>query len=112
MKPEDQITEIAAVMGWHPDPVWESVRTATHCVFKKGDELRTTKELPDWLNDLNAAHEMEKTLSQIQCFTYRDTIQSLILKEEAKCSEDFVFGATANQRAECFLKTLCKWRDE
>lgn len=60
----------------------------------------------DPLNDLNACHEMEKALTQDQCFYYRDELQKAVLKTTARCSEDFVFGATAIQRSTAFIAVM------
>ena len=68
-------------------------------------QLPTT--LPDYLNDLNAMHEAEKTLRNEQRFEF--------YKQLLKACEDSetvnTIHATAAQRAEAFLKTLGKWKE-
>lgn len=65
--------------------------------------------LPDYLNDLNAMHEAEKTLkdkSEIlhhtEQFIYRRHLVAI-------CGKGGAYVATAAQRAEAFLKTLDLW---
>jgi len=62
-------------------------------------------DLPDYCNDLNAMHEVEKVLGEVQSIKsceYDDWLQSTI-------EHDQKWRATARQRAEAFLKTLGKW---
>lgn len=74
------------------------------------------RELPDYLNDLNACREMEKVLSTIrppatqdnpnpksQIEQYRETLCIVTLMDGGPIS------ARAAQRAEAFLKTLNLW---
>jgi hypothetical protein len=63
--------------------------------------------LPDYLNDLNAIHELEKTLSPVlaEDYAFRLKTQDLI--------HDLCFfviaHTTAPQRCEAILKTFDKW---
>jgi hypothetical protein len=62
-----------------------------------------TRICPDYLNDLNAMHEAEKTLD------YNDL-------NDMEESVSFHFGvtpfhATAAERAEAFLRTIGKWEE-
>lgn len=66
-------------------------------------------EFPDYLNDLNAMHEAEKTLNPIQAAEYARILTSIAWQ-----SEQPVFApmaAKADQRAEAFLKTLNLWKE-
>jgi len=70
---------------------------------------RLFSEIPRFSTDLNAMHEAEKELTDEQYLEF-----SRWLMDE--CQE---FGrvwrhssASAGQRAECFLRTIGKWRDE
>ena len=66
-------------------------------------------EFPDYLNDLNAMHEAEKTLNPIQAAEY-----ARMLTSTAWQSEQPVFApmtAKSDQRAEAFLKTLNLWKE-
>lgn len=63
-------------------------------------------DLPDYLNDLNAMHEVEKILPQWVDGSYKGTRYHYI--HELGMIESPVW-ATAAQRAESFLKTINKW---
>jgi hypothetical protein len=65
-----------------------------------------TKDLPDYLNDLNAMHEAEKVLTKEQAEKYV-TILCLQVQPTPQ-----LYHATAAQRAEAFLKTIGKWGDD
>ncbi len=58
--------------------------------------------LPDYLNDLNAMHEAEKVLTDMQSIRYEARLGRI----------GRIFNATAAQRAEAFLRTIGKWEDE
>jgi hypothetical protein len=65
------------------------------------------QKIPDYLNDLNAMHEVEKNLILKQQMQYQGMIGKVT---DNKCPA--LFGqihATAAQRAEAFLKTIGKW---
>lgn len=64
--------------------------------------------LPDYLNDLNAMHEAEKTLNPDLAAKYARVLTSIAWQ-----SKQPVFApiaATAAQRAEAFLKALFLWK--
>ena len=95
MTPEQQRIAIAEACGW----------TTKH----KGlwvERLQTYAALPDYLNDLNAMHEVEKVLKGGMRSKY-DAELTLI------CSRDynFIWESTASQRAEAFLRTIDKWEE-
>lgn len=81
---------------------WKEVRVnggaGVYKGFDNGAELRP--DIPDYCNDLNAMHEAEKEILKI------DYIYQWHLSE-TQCFKDW--HATARQRAEALLKTLCKW---
>jgi hypothetical protein len=110
MKPEKQRIAIAEACGWknadHPDAMklkqgW--TMPEKWCMDPKG-VLRFNHHTPDYLNDLNAMYEAEKTLD----YDYLNDLEE---------SVSFHFGvtpfhSTAAQRAEAFLKTIGKWEEE
>jgi hypothetical protein len=124
MTPEAQRIAIAEACGWHR-------RLATHdkpverCGMKLPNSFghpieawwHETNERhrgvyaipPDFLNDLNAMHEAEKTLTREQWTTYYDIIEGL--NAEAGNIYQKELHATAAQRAEAFLRTLNLWTD-
>jgi hypothetical protein len=65
--------------------------------------------IPDYLSDLNAMHEAEKTLMHDQYIHYMEYL--------SMCSDgyghklwDYVH-CSASQRAEAFLRTIGKWKE-
>jgi hypothetical protein len=58
-------------------------------------------KIPDYLNDLNAMHEAEKVLDYNQLREMEDSVSFQFAV--------YPFHATANQRAEAFLRTIGKW---
>ena len=68
-----------------------------------------SRKLPDYLNDLNAMHEAERTLNENERACY---IQWLVkIAERDKPPFFHAVIATAPQRVEAFLKTKGLWRE-
>ena len=63
--------------------------------------------MPDYLNDLNAMHEAEKVLDQMQARTYADHLADS--EQDGTWAGCHMWSQTAAQRAEAFLKTLNLW---
>ncbi len=65
-------------------------------------------DLPDYLNDLNAIHEVENKnlVSHAMWDSYLDNLESICERENLG---RYITNATAAQRAEAILKTLGKW---
>lgn len=70
---------------------------------------------PDYLNDLNAMHEAEKTLQDAN--KYQQELCKITVKIDRLFPlnrkyplQGFVLNATAKERAETFLKTIGKWK--
>ena len=81
MKPEQQQVAIEEACGW---TVWSC-------------------GVPDYLNDLNAMHEAENSLTTSQMTTMSQYLHRKI---------GVLWGfATAAQRAEAFLRTIGKWKE-
>ena len=64
---------------------------------------------PDYSCDLNAMHEAEKVLTDVQCLFYTDNMREVLTEHDASRR---TWHATARQRAEAFLRTVGKWRNE
>ena len=62
--------------------------------------------VPDYLNDLNACHTMEKTLTESQGHTYKFKLHGFKSIQVGLNS----WHATAKQRCEAYLKTIGKWQ--
>jgi hypothetical protein len=79
------------------------------CSYEDADKRKlASPDLPDYLNDLNAMHEAEKIIMR------RGNIsQSYYWKLLSVCddAEESAIVATAEQRAEAFLRTLNLWKD-
>ena len=78
------------------------------------DDPKILEILPDYLNDLNAMHEAEKILIK-QGFQdkWLDELVEVVVGANVHWSDYHCFPqvnrATADQRAEAFLKTIGKW---
>lgn len=83
-------------------PEAQRIAIATHCLYCGGSyEL----VIPDYLNDLNAMHEAEETLTTTQLREYNCEIYRVLSRDYCI----YEFHATAPQRAEAFLRTLNLW---
>ena len=66
--------------------------------------------VPQYLNDLNAMHEVEKVLTPEQLVDY--CAFRLRAATGEGCVTDYkMIRATATQRAEAFLRTIGKWEE-
>lgn len=63
-----------------------------------------TELIPQCARDLNACHEMEKTLGDIDNWMLYD-------KALAEITEGFTFHAAASHRCEAFLRVKGKWKE-
>jgi hypothetical protein len=91
MKPEQQRIAIAEACGWTGISNW-----GAGGINGKHPKEPWTEVIPDYLNDLNAMHEAEKKLPDVLFVRYANWIPPC---------------ATAEARAEAFLRTLGKWED-
>ena len=112
MNPLDQRIAIAESVGW--------------TVYHRNDkgEIKSWKS-PDgsiwqepwtplrFTEDLNAMHEVEKTLTLDQRHIYYQRLWHICDKAHrmASVGECLVPTATAAQRAEAYLRTIGKWKD-
>lgn len=102
MTPEAQQIAIAeacpGIAQWEPDiGEWLVPCPGGRCSF-------------DPLHDLNAMHEAEKVLTLEQRVAYIATL--LPLTGTVQQDLWYTAHATAAERAEAFLRTLGKWRDD
>jgi hypothetical protein len=109
MNPEAQRIAIAEACGWHS----MDYKSALGIMGMKGP-LRGFMLVPDYLNDLNAMHEAEKVLTEKQIRSYAFTLaQVLDTAPTVDLDDQFLnIHATAAQRAEAFLRTVGKWKEE
>jgi len=118
MKPEEQRIAIAEACGWNSlgldaEQVEWWIELPKEVIPKISyDERIRLRRLhpPDYLNDLNAMHEAEKTLRLQTIKTYVNWLWQVM-----DSSDEALIGtihATASQRAEAFLRTLGLWKEE
>ena len=96
------------------NPKQQRIAIAQACGWKTGyRDPESWHPLPDFLNDLNAMHDAEMTLTQDQQLDYSRHIGKLVtshLPASRAAWMDFrLINATATQRAEAFLRTIAKW---
>ena len=98
MKPEQQRIAIAETCGWNLTETAVTYPNGLVIGFHPPEYVREVflKACPDYLNDLNAMHEAEKKLPDALFVRYANWIPPC---------------ATAEARAEAFLRTLGKWED-
>jgi len=100
MNPEQQRIAIAEACGWkrHPQDKWVVTDP------KYPNSVQPLSTIPDYLNDLNAMHEAEQSIPEGLTAYWIELVNicgSLIPASVA----------SAQQRAEAFLKTIGKWED-
>ena len=114
MTPEEQRIAIAEACGW---------TQIEPCTCRDGvsrgygpTPVAHKKHLPDCLNDLNAMHCAEEMLTQDQMIDYSRHVGKLVtihLPASRAAWMDFkLINSTASQRAEAFLKTIGKWKED
>lgn len=68
-------------------------------------------DVPNYCNDLNAMHEAEVILSELQLGHMAREIEWRMAREIKHNETQWYFRATARQRAEAFLRTMGKWEE-
>ena len=111
MNPEKQRIAIALACGWkiHENPQDNSGHMYSAPVGTS--PFLGRHALPNYLEDLNAIHEVEKFISEKYRFLYETILHSLNLKYGLGISVWETIHATAAQRAEAFLRTIDKWEE-
>ena len=100
MKPEAQRIAIAEMDGFvrNDQGNWQR---------GNGLVVKDPAWLPEYLNDLNAMHEVEKALSPSELIRYK-----LELVRFSSGENTLAIIATASQRAEAYLRTINEWGDD
>lgn len=92
--------------GWRIPIEWASVTSPFHAVYRRGDELRLSKELPDYYGSLDAMFEAEKTLrTHAQRAKYAVAISELTGNDDMLW--DFIH-VDSKIRCRAFLRTVGK----
>jgi hypothetical protein len=117
---DDEINEeICKYNGWkfsdHPDHIaktasWE---TAKSFAIKPDGEFVFRRSIPNYCSDLNAMHDVENWIiaNKSSLWLFQDYAQTL-RKNFQTLGLDGYIHATARQRAEAFLRTIGKWKEE
>jgi len=74
--------------------------------FRNTQEICDHAGVPDYFNDLNACHEMEKVLTDLQYKQYCKMLDELGYDDRGVWYPNRSRSATAEQRCEAFLMTL------
>jgi len=107
MNKEQQRIAIAEACGWKRLGLIEG------CFDVLMGELPPTRgwvRVPDYLNDLNAIHEAEKTLTREQKASY--VLGLALMCDDPPSFVGAMVFATAQQRSEAFLKVIGKWEEQ
>jgi hypothetical protein len=118
MNEHEQIIAIAEACGWTLCVFVESIGLVKgfpppNNPTRYGTYENGMAQLPSYLTDLNAIHDVEKSLDQTLAGALAGEY-SRMLTSIAWRSEQPVFApmtATAAQRAEAFLRTIGKWTE-
>ena len=114
MTPDAQRIAIAEACGWHGI----DGKSALGPMGMYGP-LRGFALIPDYLNDLNAMHEAESTITDeskrdAYCLQLATSCNSLSdwNFDSMKVEAWKTIRATAAQRAEALLRTIGRWKDD
>ena len=112
MSNEDINKAIAEFCGWNQKSSHFGGATGIWTDSSGVDHTR----FPDYCKDLNAMHEAEKVLTQIQWSKYRIDLTSICERDDVARlgytpTHQSFWHATARQRAEAFLRTTGKWEE-
>lgn len=102
MSDEEKRIKIAESMGWHD---WRGIDEPVERVKAFGEVI------PDYLNDLNAYHEMEKVLSDAQHYYFRENLFYVICRNMESENPPPPAGrrmisSPGRDRCEAFLMTV------
>lgn len=107
MSPEKQRIAIAEMNGFVRDEICECWEKDGVNYFADGSHL--FRQIPDYLNDLNHAHQMERDASYHTGDYCRILMQVTSGGSLENMTQYNLLHATATQRCEAFLKTVGRW---
>lgn len=112
MTPEEQRIALAEWAGWKYSPAANSSikHEAIMAWYRPGNSPWHLEQLPDYLNDLNAVHELEMKLTDEEFDKFRWVLWDLVKRGSVKEWERAQLSSTAAQRCEALLKTLNLWK--
>ncbi len=117
MKPEAQRIAIAEACGWTrrlvPPTADNLYGEFQHTWWKRPTDGAEPKQIPDYLNDLNAMHEAEGHAYETQPTCWMKNYEEALCEvcSRAQYPSWNIWHATAAQRAESLLRTLNLWTD-
>ena len=103
MNPEQQRIAIAEACGWRCTAAFKE---AIALWVRPNGMDHETEFIPDYLHDLNAMHEAEKTLTDKAHEEFRLNLYDVIGDDSR-----LIVSSTAAERAEAFLRTIGKWKE-
>ena len=112
MNPEQQRVAIAEACGWTArediENFWRAVDASGNMTHELWMSERNvwSAGIPNYLNDLNAMHEAEKTLTDKAHEEFRLNLYDVIGDDSR-----LIVSSTSTQRAEAFLRTIGKWEE-
>ena len=115
MDKEQQRIAIAEACGWTEIEFYRPYGEGLGVDRWRGKSpLGMMRDLPDYLNDLNAMNEAERVMTKEQHRKFTANLWMLIpcqhlISTPPKDVADAVVSATSAQRAEAFLRTLNLW---
>ena len=101
MKIEKQQRAIERICGWEAMPEGH---------YHPDNPIGQTK--PDYLNDLNACHEMEKVLTEKGVNEWWSYVAFINRHNPRPFGTETAVHATAPQKCEAFLRTLGLWEED
>jgi hypothetical protein len=78
-------------------------------------------QMPSYTSDLNAMHEVTQTLSESQMLQFTERLMRIIYNDDklrieggavSRHTTATMIHATARQRAEAYLRTIGKWKEQ
>lgn len=109
MKPEAQRIEIAEACGWEVRRTTNGEVCQSWQGWRTQDEDEQSQPVPNYLSDLNAMHETEKMLFDLNLWDEYESHLNKVCEVFTLYPHRHLIHATAAQRAEAFLKTLNLW---
>ena len=115
MTPEQQRIAIAEACGWSNVKIYARPKANQRhsedmepiCIGSRNLSWGGGScSVPNYLNDLNAMHEAEKTLTDKTHEEFRLNLYDVIGDDSR-----LIVSSTASQRAEAFLCTIGKWKE-
>ena len=109
---DEQINErIALLCGWKIFSHWYNLWAPPRRVVEYECDAYP---IPNYIRDLNACHEFEKTLTEKEAGAFHDQLEIAMNRDDATdCpASEFWYHATARQRCEAFLRVHGQWEEQ